>query len=74
MMKFLETAEDMAWLAEVHHTGAAAYACAILHGNEDAPERIELYARNHVACKPTVLQADANGDLRVMEWGEKPEG
>lgn len=64
----------MAWLAETYYKAAKSYACAILYGNEDAPDKIELYARNHVACKPTVLQADVNSNLIIMQWGEKPEG
>lgn len=39
----LETAEDMAWLRDVHAVNIEGIACAILVGNEDSPTRIELY-------------------------------
>ena len=35
-------------------------------------EAIELYARDHYKCKPTVLLSDEDGNLRVAEWGEQP--
>ena len=70
---FIESAEDMEWLAEVHSPIAREYKYAIVHGNEDCPEKVFLYARNHYRCKPTVLVADENGDLVVSTWGEKPK-
>lgn len=69
----LEEQEDMDWLAEVHCKIAKGYACAILHGNEDSPSRVELYARNHYKCPPTVLEPDDDGNLVVKSWGEKPK-
>lgn len=67
---FLENPVDMQWLSEVHYKAAYQYKCAIVYGNMDAPDKIELYARNNVDCKPTILQADAKGDLHVMQYGE----
>jgi hypothetical protein len=72
MIVFLETPEDMAWLVEMHCAVARNYACAILHGNEDSPNKIELFARNDVRCKPTVLEIDENLNLIIKSWGERP--
>lgn len=69
----LETAEDMAWLAEVHAPIAAGYPMAVLHGNEDSPDRVELYARDHHEYRPTVLEPDATGALVVVELCELPD-
>jgi hypothetical protein len=69
-MTWLETPEDMAWLAEVHTPLAALYPYAILHGNEDCPTMVELYARNHHKCKPTVLAMDDAGDLQIITLRE----
>lgn len=73
-MSFLETPEDMAWLAEVHTPLAKGHACAIIHGNEDAPSKVELFARNHYQCVPTVLEPDADYNLKVTQTGETVEG
>lgn len=70
-MTYLDTPEDMKWLKEVHTKLAAAYDRAILYGNEDSPSRVELYARDHFKCKPTVLEPDEKGVLRVKSWGER---
>lgn len=48
---FLESNEDLKWLFDVHAKGLSPQEkqrtkVAILFGNEDAPERIELYERN----------------------------
>jgi hypothetical protein len=72
MTTFLETPEDMAWLADVHTPLARAYLCAILHGNEDAPNKVELFAANHYKCKPTVLAPNEEGNLKVVQWGRGP--
>jgi len=74
-MTLLETKEDMEWLAEiVSDRGGPGnivkkYPCAIIHGNEDSPTKIELYAENHHKCKPTVLLPDEDGIFRVNTWG-----
>ncbi len=71
---FLESEEDMEWLADVHCPIAREYCCAILYGNEDCPEKVHLYARNHYKCKPTVLVPNDEGNLVVSKWGEKQKG
>ncbi len=73
MAQFLESAEDLEWLHEVHGVSVQGYACAILHGNEDSPERVEVFARNHYRCKPTIWEADDEEVLRLMSWGLKPK-
>ena len=45
-MTYLDTPEDMNWLAEETTALAAGYPIAILFGNEDWPTKIELYDRD----------------------------
>jgi hypothetical protein len=73
MTTFLESKEDLKWLSDVHYKAAILYACAILHGNEDAPSKVELFARNHFKCKPTILEANDSGNLVVTSYGMKPK-
>ena len=73
MTKFLNSAEDLTWLNEVHNVSTAGYVCAVLHGNEDAPDKVEVFARNHRNCNPIVYIADENGDLSLESYGEKPK-
>ena len=43
--QFLNDPEDLAWLRDVHVGDIKIkFESAIIHGNEDAPEKIELYA------------------------------
>jgi len=67
--------DNMTWLAEVHlPIAAAGFECAILYGNEDSPEKVELFARNHYKCKPVVAEYDEKADgLVVTKWGELPK-
>lgn len=68
---FLQTGEDLKWLREVHVKGrATGFRYAIIHGTEDCPRRIELYRRNHYQCRPTVLEPDEDGEMRVTQKGE----
>ena len=70
-MTFLRTPADLRWLREVHVKGrATGFRYAVLHGTEDSPTRVELYRRNHHQCRPTVLEPDAGGELRVTQQGE----
>ena len=66
--------DNMTWLTEVHlPIAAAGFECAILYGNEDSPERVELYARNHYQCQPVVAEYGEEADgLVVVQWGELP--
>ena len=41
-MQFINSTEDMAWLADVFKTPGA-WGSAIIYGNEDAPSRVELF-------------------------------
>lgn len=70
MTTFLESRDDMAWLADTHCPDARNHVCAIIHGNEDFPDEIRLYARNHVDCKPTIYRW--NGEAYFLtERGEQ---
>ena len=69
---FLDTPEDLAWLAEVHCPIARGYPYAILYGNEDSPTKVELFADNRITCVPTVLEMDQKDrKLKVTSWGTK---
>jgi hypothetical protein len=70
MTRFIDSADDMKWLAEVHTPLAAAHVCAIIQGNEDMPDKIMLYKRNHVDCKPTVLELQDDYTYKVTQQGE----
>lgn len=69
----LETVEDFEWLKDVHGIAVGDYACAILHGNEDSPNKIELYAVDNYKCRPTVYEPDANGKMVLKSYGRKPK-
>lgn len=69
----LETTECLQWLQDVHKIPALEYSCAIITGNEDAPDKVELYARNHMNCKPAVYNSNDDGNLILTKEGEKPD-
>ena len=62
MITYLDTEASMAWLQEVHEVPSLGCACAMIHGNEDAPEKIELFAINDYRCPPdTYVPANGGG-------------
>lgn len=66
MTTLLNTADDLAWLSEVHGVTTDGAACAILHGTEDCPHRVHVYAVDHCDCPPVVWVAtDDAGVLRL---------
>lgn len=63
----INTADDMRWLREVHLPRLPAkYKSAIIVGNEDYPDRIEVYERRDpvVTDVPLVFEADEEGAFR----------
>lgn len=45
---FINTGVDMKWLRDVHLPGLAkVFKSALMRGNEDSPDEIEVYASNH---------------------------
>ncbi len=74
--KLLNTQECLEWLRDTHKIGnAPEYRMAILYGNEDAPEKIELYARNHYKCNPRVYEVDTKAEtftLTKTRHGSRP--
>ena len=63
---FLSTRDDLKWLRETHLKSCRKlprFSVAILHGNEDAPDSITLYERNHVDSKSVTLRADSDGNF-----------
>lgn len=71
---FLYRSEDLQWLRETHLPSLRHECVVILHGNEDCPERLDVYARNHCECEPTVyvLSEDGKGYELVVQ-GEYEE-
>lgn len=60
----INTADDMRWLRDVHLPRLPAkYKSAIIVGNEDYPDRIEVYESRdpRVTDVPVVYKADAEG-------------
>ena len=51
-MQFINSPEDMAWLADVFKLPGE-WGSAIIYGNEDAPSRVELF----YSAEPGVDQA-----------------
>jgi hypothetical protein len=67
----LENKEDLEWLRDVHGLDifterAKRAVCAIIHGNEDCPERVELFDRNHYKAKPFRVYV-YNEELGILE-------
>lgn len=63
----LTASDDLQWLREAHLSGVPceSFAVAILHGNADSPERIELYQANRIDIRPTyVYVLDCDGDYQ----------
>lgn len=61
---YLETSGDLRWLRDVHNIpDACLFAAAILYGNEDDPDKVELYRDNHWKCVPVVYQRNTDGIL-----------
>ena len=65
----IDTDEDMKWLRDVHLPKLpATYKSAIIHGNEDYPDRIEVYAKRAplVTDEPLVFEPDTDGVYRQV--------
>lgn len=69
MQTLLNTSEDMSWLWETHckayASHKASFLSAVLHGNEDSPNKVELYRKQSplVSDVPLVLVADSESNL-----------
>lgn len=68
-MTFLETAEDLAWLRDVHLKGCRVppFEVAGIEGNEDWPTRIILYEVNHVNSLTLELRPDEDGKFHCRQ-------
>ncbi len=64
----LETQEDLQWLADIHKIPVTGIKVAILYGNEDWPDKVETYTKNHIDCVPTVYRF--NGEGKAYYAGE----
>ena len=66
---FLASPEDLAWLRDTFpEVRKWIFACAIIEGNEDCPQRITLAERNHyqsVAVTLDRIEDEDDGDGRT---------
>jgi len=70
-IQLLNTLEDIGWLLQTHlksHKNIPAFNSFVLSGNEDCPEKIELYKKQNpsINSKPVAIYiADENGNLQI---------
>ena len=62
-MTYLDDQEGLSWLMEVHGVNTLGAACAILYGNEDSPERVEVFSQNDYRALPEIYLQGADGNL-----------
>lgn len=65
-MTALERQDDLKWLSDVHGIPTEGAAIAIIHGNEDSPNKVEVYAENDVNCVPDVYVL--SGESYKLVW------
>ena len=58
----LKSRSDLAWLHDVHGVDIKGVKLAVIHGNEDSPERVELFERDHYQCVPVVVRFLENAE------------
>jgi hypothetical protein len=61
------TKADLDWLFEVHLPAhwdrRPRVKLAVVHGNQDWPDKAELFEQDHYRCKPLVFEANEFGIL-----------
>jgi len=62
---FLTGVEDMTWVKEVHGIDTDGFSCAILNGNEDRPDSVQLFEYNHIHAPQTVYESYGEGYRKV---------
>lgn len=69
----IETCEDCEWLRSTHlPKDAPKFVRALVWGNEDYPERVELYGRNHIDARIAIYVVDAAGNLTPDRPSQTP--
>ena len=70
MQQFFDDQIDIDWVFKFHlqaYDGTALHLstnCIILEGNEDSPDKIELFSVNHYMATPIVfIRSEDTGDL-----------
>jgi hypothetical protein len=66
----LNTAEDMRWLRDVHLPKLASkYKSAVIKGNEDWPDSIEVYEKRNplVTDQAVTFVPDEEGDFHLQD-------
>jgi hypothetical protein len=74
--ELIVTTEDLHWLRDVHGIDILApndriIACAIMHGNADCPEKVELFRRDNINEKPFRVY-EYNDETCKLEIVKKP--
>ena len=65
--KFLSSTADLSWLKETHLKELSPiYKYALLFGNEDCPEKIEVYKTNDVKETPVTFIYTDMGFIREL--------
>lgn len=69
-IELLQNSSDRRWLAETHlrHLHVPPFRSAIIHGNEDCPKMVELFAEREplVTSFPiAIYAADRDGNLQT---------
>ncbi len=67
---FLDSPDDMEWLASVHGVSVGGGVCALLLGNEDDPDRVHVYTANNVRRRPHQFQRNRHGQLVRVDIGD----
>jgi hypothetical protein len=77
-LSVLETLEDMLWCRDTHNIEIyftvkgikQRAAMIILLGNDDSPQEIKVYHRDHYRSVPTIYIADENGKMTITQKGK----
>jgi hypothetical protein len=65
-LTFLSKPEDLDWLATAHGIHVVGAVCAVVRGNEDSPDEVQLFSRDHYLCRPKVFRPTADRTAYVI--------
>ena len=74
LFAFLDQAEDLQWLHDVHGVDVEGVVAAEIYGNEDSPRYVRTYDRDDYRCTPMTWALDAAGRLVrcTCSWADAP--
>jgi hypothetical protein len=76
----ITTQGDRQWLVMTHLRKSSPqlmdydFVIAVIHGNEDSPQKVELFKKDHYRCIPSVYEDDGNGTLVLNKVASKNAG